>query len=129
MQEEHDLPDLHALLPGSGDPFTSFGTDAIDRLQVGGVVADDTQHFGTEVFHQLFRKYGSNALYETTAEVPFNSLARGRRGGLQDLSLELEPMLLISYPPTLSGHPFPGAHCRHGTKDCNQIPLSADLHP
>jgi len=35
MQEQHDPPDLHALVPGGRDPFPALGADAIDRFQVG----------------------------------------------------------------------------------------------
>src|ERR1035441_7664404 len=60
MEKEHDLPDLHPLLPGSGDPFTALWADAVYGLQVGRVVADDAQHLCAEVSDQLLRQDRSN---------------------------------------------------------------------
>jgi hypothetical protein len=40
VEEDHDLSDLHPLLPGIGDLFPALWPDTIYGLQVGGVVAD-----------------------------------------------------------------------------------------
>ena len=40
MQEKHDLTDLHALLPGIGDPLPALWPDPVDGLEIGGVVAN-----------------------------------------------------------------------------------------
>src|ERR1039458_9224151 len=49
MQEDHDLADLHPLVPGIGDPFPAFWPDTIDGLQVSGIVSDNFQYPGAEV--------------------------------------------------------------------------------
>src|ERR1035438_3895401 len=64
MQKEHDLPYLHPLLPSSGAPFPALWPDAVHRLQVAGVVADDTQHLRAEVPDQLLRQYWAYTLHE-----------------------------------------------------------------
>jgi hypothetical protein len=104
VQEKHDLANLHALLPGIGYPLPALWPDAIDRLQVGGVVADYFQHFGTEMADQLFREHRPHSLDETAAEVSLNPLAGSRRGRLQNLGLELESVLLVPDPPTPVNH-------------------------
>ena len=38
VQEQHDLPDLHSVLPGTGNPLAALWADSIDRLQVSGTV-------------------------------------------------------------------------------------------
>jgi hypothetical protein len=38
VEEDHDLSDLHSLLPGIGDLFPTLWADTIYGLQVGGVV-------------------------------------------------------------------------------------------
>src|ERR1039458_2726573 len=49
MQEEHDLADLHALLPGIGDPLPALWPDHVHGLEIGGVVANHLQDFGAAV--------------------------------------------------------------------------------
>ena len=110
VQKEHDLADLHSFLPGTGDPLAALWTDAIHGLQVGGIVAYHSQYFRTEVADQLFRQARaqppSRSLRQGTVQHP-HSWSAGR---FQELGLELEPMLLVPDPPTLSGQPFPGAY-------------------
>ena len=112
VEEDHDLADLHSLLPGTGDPFPALWTDAIDGLQVGGVVFNYTQYLGTKVADQLLRQDGANTLHEAAGQVPFDTLARRWRDGFQDLRFELETMLLVPHPPTFCGQPLPGAYRR-----------------
>src|ERR1039458_5525739 len=109
VEEDHDLSDLHSLLPGIGDLLPTLWADTIHGLQVGGVVADNTQYLSAEVFHQLLCQDRTNTLHETAAEVPLNPLARSRRDSLQDLSLELKPVLLVADPPASCRQPSAGA--------------------
>ena len=84
--------------------------DSIDRLQVSGAVTDHAQHLNTEASDQLLRQNRANPFNKTASQIPFNTLARVGRNGFQDLSFELETVLLIPDPPAFGGQPLPGAH-------------------
>src|ERR1039458_4672073 len=129
MEEDHNLAYLHPFLPGIGNLLTALWPDSVNRLQVGGVVANHRQHFGAKVPNQLFRQYGTDTLHEAAAQVPLNALARGRWHGLQHSGFELEPMLFVPYPPSFSGQPLPGADGWQGAEDRHQFPIPPDLHP
>jgi hypothetical protein len=58
MKEQHDLANLHPLLPGSGDPLPALRPDTINGFQIGGILLYYAQHLGTEVSDQLLRKDG-----------------------------------------------------------------------
>jgi hypothetical protein len=72
VKEDHDLTDLHPFLPGIGDPLPAFWPDTIDGLQVGGVVANNHEHFSSEVSDQLFRQDGANPFHKSAGQVPLN---------------------------------------------------------
>jgi hypothetical protein len=69
MEKEHDLSDLHPLLPGSCDSFPALWADAVHGLQVGRVVADDTQYLCAEVSDQLLCQDGADTLHEAAGQV------------------------------------------------------------
>jgi len=69
MQEEHDLADLHALLPGIGDPLPALWPNPAHGLEIGGVVANHLQDFGAEVADQLLRQDGPDSHDEAAAQV------------------------------------------------------------
>src|ERR1035437_7226033 len=72
MEKEHDLADLHSLLPGIGDPLPALWPDTIDGLQVGGVVFYYRQDLCAEVADQLLCEDGANTLHEAAGQVPFD---------------------------------------------------------
>src|SRR5277367_2186207 len=40
VEKEHDLSYLHSLMPGLGNPLSTFWADSIDGLQLSGIAAD-----------------------------------------------------------------------------------------
>ena len=89
MKDQHDLADMHPLLPSVGDPLSALWPDTIDGFQVGGVVPDYGEHFRAEMSDQLLRQDWTNTLHEATSQIPFDTLARRWRDGFQDLRFEL----------------------------------------
>src|ERR1035441_6237044 len=128
MEEEHDLANLHPLLPGTGDPFAALWPNAIDGFQIAGIVGDHVQDPCTEVFDQLLCQNGADSFHEAAGQIPFNALIRCWRNRFQDRGLELKTVLLIPDPPSLCGQPLPRTHRRQGAEDGHQISLSANLH-
>src|ERR1035438_6299584 len=100
VEEEHDLADLHPLLPGIGDPFAALWPDAIDGLQIGGIVPDHSEHFRAEMSDQLLCQNGADSFHEAAGQIPFNALIRCWRNRFQDRGLELKTVLLIPDPPS-----------------------------
>jgi len=47
-QEDHELPDVLLVFPGSGDLSKAIGADAVDLQQSFGVVVDDLERLGAE---------------------------------------------------------------------------------
>jgi len=62
MQEEHDRANLHALLPGIGDPLQAYWPDAVDGFQPGGIIGDHFQYFGFEVANEFLARASKAAI-------------------------------------------------------------------
>src|ERR1039458_1385923 len=110
VQKEHDLPDLHSVLPGAGNPLAALWADSIDRFQVSGTVPNHAQHFRPEASDQLLRQDWANPLHKSASKISFNTFARVGRNGFQHLGFELETVLLIPDPPAFCGQPLPSAY-------------------
>src|ERR1035437_182982 len=129
VKEEHDLADLHAFLPGIGDPLSALWANSIDGFEAGGTIGDHSQNFGTEVAHQLLRQDRTHSLDEASAEIPLHTLAGRRWGRLQGLGFELEAVFFVPDPTPLAGQPLSGADGRHGAKDGHLVTMPANFHP
>src|ERR1017187_3612960 len=112
VKEEHDLANLHPLLPGIGDPLPTLWPDTVDGLQIGGVVANHVQDPCTEVSDQLLCQNGADSFHEAAGQIPFDALIRCWRNRFQDRGLELKTVLFIPDPPSLCGQPLSGAYRR-----------------
>ena len=112
VEEEHDLSDLHPLLPGIGNPLPTLWADSIDGLQVGGIAAD---HVLT-LPRRSVRPASSPGLGQPLSRSRRPDTVRHPRSWLEERlsgpGLELKTMLLIPDPPAFCGQPLPGAHGR-----------------
>jgi hypothetical protein len=79
MQEQHDLANLFCLTPCDLNPLTALGSDAIDRLQLGGSVLDDSENLGLEPFDHLLRQNRSDPLHQAAAKVSLDPFGCRRR--------------------------------------------------
>ena len=98
VQEQHDLADHLLLGPAAADPLGALGPDAGDLLETLGRLLDGVEHGRSEGLHQLAGVDRADALDHAGAEIALDAFQRGRRGGLEEGGLELQPMGAVVHP-------------------------------
>jgi hypothetical protein len=98
VQEQHDLADHHLLSPATADSLGTLRPDPVHLPQALGALLDRVEHALGERLDQLLGVDGPDALDHAGAQVALDALERGRRGGAQEGSLELEPVGPVVHP-------------------------------
>ena len=129
MQEEHDLADHLLVGPTFADPIGPLGPDPDHLPQALGALLDRVQRALGEGSDQLLGVDRPDALDHAGAQVALDALERGRRGGAQEGSLELEPVGPVVDPRAGGVDELAGADRGGGTEHGDQIALAADLDP
>src|SRR5881275_745369 len=98
MEKDHDLANDLLLGPGIFDALAAHGADAIDIFEAAGFILDDIENPLAEFVDELLGVSRPNAFDHATAQVFFDAFASGRRGGLEQVRLELESKLAVAHP-------------------------------
>ena len=129
VQEQHDLADHLLLGPARDDALGPLGPDAGDLPQALGALLDDVEHGLAERLHQLAGVDRADALDHAGAEIALDALERGRRGGLQEGGLELQPVRAVVDPGARGLDELAGADRGRGADHGHQVALAAHLDP
>ena len=129
VQEQHDLADHLLLGPARADPQRTLGPDAGDLLETFGRLLDGIEHGRTERLHQLAGIDRADALDHAGAEIALDALQRGRRGGLEEGGLELQPVRAVVDPDARGLDELAGADRCCGADHGHQITLATRLDP
>src|SRR5918995_5322669 len=92
MEEDHDLPHGLLLGPPRDDLRCAPRANAGNLGQALGARLDDLEGALAKGSHDALGHRRTDAAHLTGREIPLDTLHPGRWGGLQDISLELEPM-------------------------------------
>ena len=129
VQEQHDLADHLLLGPARADPQRTLGPDAGDLLETLGRLLDGVEHGRTERLDQLSGIDRADALDHAGAEIALDALERGRRSGLEEGGLELQPMRAVVDPDARGLDELAGADRGGGANHGHQITLATHLDP
>ena len=129
VQEQHDLADHLLVGPAAPDALGALGPDPGHLPQALGALLDGVEHALGERLDQLAGVDGADALDHAGAEIAFDALERGRRGGLEEGGLELEPVGPVVDPGAAGLDELAGADRGRGADHGHQLPLAADLDP
>ena len=129
VQEQHDLADHLLLGPARADAQRPLGPDAGDLLETFGRLLDGVEHGRTERLHQLAGIDRADALDHAGAEIALDALQRGRRGGLEEGGLELQPVRAVVDPDARGLDELAGADRGGGADHGHQVTLATRLDP
>ena len=99
-------------MPGTSVRRSGAGLDDLEGVHPEG--SDDALGHGRP-----------NAAHLARGQVLLDALGPGRRGGLQNFGLELEPMRAVADPDAACGDPLPGRNSRRMANDCHKVTLAA----
>ncbi len=121
MEEDHDLPHRLLLGPAGDNAGRPHRTDSRHFRQALRLGLDDFKGVHAKGSDDPFGHSRSNAAHLTRSKVLFDALCSGRRGGLEDLSLELKAMCAVAVPQAAGGDPFACRDGRGVTHDRHKI--------
>ena len=125
VQEQHDLADHLLLGPAAADALGALGPDAGDLPQALGALLDGVEHGLAERLDQLAGVDRADALDHAGAEIALDALQRGRRGGLEEGGLELQPVGAVVDPGARGLDELAGADRGRGADHGHQVTLAA----
>ena len=128
VQEDHDL--AHGLLfgPARHDLRGSPRADAGDLGEALGMGFDDVEGRFAERSDDALGHGGADAPHLAECEILLDSVRAGRRRGLEDVGLELEPMSPVADPGAARGDPLPRPDEWRVSDDDRQAAPPPNLH-
>src|SRR5262249_49350172 len=128
MQKHHDLTAYLLLGPGSHDATRAHGANAINLAQAIWLPLDDVEHLLAEGAQKLLGVDRADAANHPRRQIPFDSLDRSGRRGLEELGLELLPMRAVVKPLARRSDPLASGYDGGMANHCDKLAVATDLH-
>lgn len=128
MEKEHDIPDFLLFFPALPDEADAFLADASYFLQAFRLFFDDVYRVQTELRHNPFGKYRSDALDESASQVFFHTVCGCRKGFFPTLGNELAAIALVYLPVAGDLQDTSGTYIQQIAYQSDQFAVSFDLY-
>src|SRR5262249_52812844 len=129
MQKHHDLTDHLLLGPSSHDAACAHGANAINLAQAIRLRLDDVENLLAEGAQELLGVDRADAANHPRRQIPFDSLDRCGRRGLEEPGLELLAMRAVVKPLARRGDPLASGYGGGMANYSDKVAVATDLHP